>query len=62
MFSHYKVEVQESTRRTSGGRYEIMWERHADLPGIIANAWAKRKSEDLGDVEKNLKNMMELPE
>lgn len=54
-----EVEVLEpDKRRHSGGRYKIMWERHAALPDIIAKAWTKRRAYNLGQVAANLKDVM----
>ena len=51
-------EMEPELRRRSGGRYEIMWERHAALPDIITKAWARKKANNLGEVAANLKDVM----
>lgn len=50
--------LEPDKRRSSGSRYEIMWERHAALPDIIAKAWTKRSARNLGEVAANLKDVM----
>ena len=49
----------EPRRQRPPPRYEIMWEWQSALPGIIEEAWAKKRhAGNLGEVANSLKSVM----